>query len=163
MKPLGTPPVRGTATVLCLLSLAAGACSGGAEPAPLFPADYAETYRQVRDCRHSIEHDVSSIRVLADPLAYEPYLNRDTDFPEGAVVLKEEYAWEDVTCSGPLQRWTVSQRLAPGSSPEALDWAWQKLTTSRKVVSANEPRCIVCHTKCGVPPDGYQGTCAVAP
>ena len=163
MKQLGTPLVRGTAAVLWSLSLAAGACSGDSAPAPLFPADYADTYRQVRDCRHSIEHDMSSIRVLADPAAYEPYINRDADFPEGSVVLKEEYDWDDLTCSGPLQRWTVSQRLAPGSSPKALDWAWQKVSTSRKVVSADEPRCIVCHTKCGVPPDGYEGTCAVAP
>jgi hypothetical protein len=155
--------IRDVAALLGVLSLAASACSGDSSPAPLFPADYADTYRQVRDCRHSIEHDVSSIRVLADLAAFEPYMNRDADFPEGAVVLKEEYAWEDVTCSGPLLRWTVSARLAAGSAPEALDWAWQKLNTSRKVVSADEPRCILCHTKCGVPPDGYEGTCAVAP
>ena len=29
----------------------------------------------------------------------------------------------------------------------------------RRVISENASRCIGCHTGCGVPPDGYEGTC----
>jgi hypothetical protein len=52
-------------------------------------------------------------------------------------------------------------RLAPGSSPATLDWYWQDVDASRRVVTENDARCIGCHTTCGVPPEGYQGTCTV--
>src|SRR3954470_16220189 len=71
------------------------ACSGGNgngdEPQPLFPASYTESYSLVHDCRLSIEHDFSPIRVFTAPGATEAYTGREQDFPVGAVVLKEEY------------------------------------------------------------------------
>ncbi|HVZ35066.1 MAG TPA: cytochrome P460 family protein [Polyangiaceae bacterium] len=146
---------------LCGLTLAA-ACSSDSGGTPLFPANYADSFTQVRDCRQSIEH-AAQVRVLADPQAAGPYLNRDQDFPEGAVVLKEEYDFGDEDCTGPIQAWTVMVKQAAGSHPQELDWAWQKVSASRKVTSSDEPRCIVCHHTCGVPPDGYDWTCAVAP
>ena len=51
------------------------------------------------------------------------------------------------------------RRLAEGSSPETLDWEWQDVDAARKVVSANDSRCIGCHTACGTAPGGYEGTC----
>jgi hypothetical protein len=127
----------------------------------LFPANYATSYTEVRDCRSSTEHELANVRVLADPAALGPYQGRDADFPVGSIVLKEEYEFGDATCIGSIVRWTVMQRLAAGTSPDTLDWAWQDVEASRRVKSVDEPRCIGCHTTCGVPPDGYQGTCTV--
>lgn len=148
------------------LALALAACPGddgegdaGAEPD--FPADYAASYTEVRNCRGSGDHDLNTIRILADPAALAPYQDRAEPFPVGAVVLKEEYDFSDLACEGPIKQWTVMTRLAEGSSPDTLDWAWQRVDKQRQVVSEDEPRCINCHTGCGVAPEGYEGTCAV--
>ena len=77
------------------------------------------------------------------------------------VVLKAEYDFGDLTCEGPIKQWTVMQKLAPESSPDTLDWSWQQVDADRVVVDEDPPRCIGCHTGCGVAPDGYDGTCAV--
>jgi hypothetical protein len=146
------------------LLLGSSSCAGDDAPggaAPAFPADYAATYTEVRGCRNSADHDLSRVRVLADPAALEPYRQRDADFPVGSVVLKEEHDFADTDCAGSPVRWTVMTRLAPGSSPSTLDWHWQAVDGSRRVTTENEPRCIGCHTSCGVPPDGYLGTCTV--
>ena len=136
-------------------------CGDDDEPTPVFPEDYAATYVEVRDCRPSTEHDFANVRVLADPLAAGPYRDRDAPFPEGAVVLKEEYDLGDVSCEGDVVRWTVMQRLAAGTSADTLDWYWQAVGPRRNVQSEDESRCIGCHTTCGEPPDGYEGTCEV--
>ncbi len=148
---------------LCVPLLGPLGCAddSAAEPAPLFPTEYAASYTEVRGCRASTEHDFARVRVLADPDAVGPYLARDRDFPVGAVVLKAEYDFADPTCQGPIARWTVMVREAAGSSPEALDWHWQDVSANRQVKTENEARCIGCHTGCGVPPEGYLGTCTV--
>lgn len=136
------------------------ACGGTDEgPEPAFPANYASTYAEVRNCRPSGDHDLNNVRVVADPAAFGPYSRRDAAFPVGAVVIKEEYDFGDSTCTGAVRQWTVMERLAEGSSPATLDWRWQRVDAARKVVEEDEPRCIGCHTVCGVPPDGYFGTC----
>lgn len=144
-------------------ALAVSGCADDAPsgPEPSFPADYLATYTEVRDCRNSIEHELSRVRVLADAAALGPYQGRDADFPVGSVVLKVEHDGSDTDCSGEPVRWTVMTRLAAGSSPETLDWYWQEVSASRRVTSENEARCVGCHTSCGVPPEGYLGTCTV--
>lgn len=134
---------------------------GSSGTAPSFPADYAASYVEVRGCRNSGDHELNRIRVLADPAALAPYDDRDTEFPVGAVVLKEEHDFADTDCTGVPVRWTVMTRLATGSSTETLDWYWQDVDEGRRVVSENDSRCIGCHTGCGVPPQGYLGTCTV--
>jgi hypothetical protein len=131
---------------------------GGGEP--VFPADYAATYQEVRDCRGSADHDLGQIRVLADPAALGPYQARDVPFPLGAVVLKAEYDFGDPGCTGEITQWTVMVR-DDGGDAAALGWRWQRVDRQRRVITENEPRCFGCHLECGVPPDGYQGTCAV--
>ncbi len=126
-----------------------------------FPADYESTYTEVRDCRGSAEHDLNNIRVLADASGRIPYEERAEPFPAGAVILKPEYDFGDVTCEGEPVQWTVMRRLAQGSSPDTLDWEWQRVDFDRNVVEEDAPQCIGCHTGCGVAPDGYEGTCAV--
>ena len=150
--------------LLAVAAVLGASCSGSEEdsgPEPVFPASYAASFSEVRDCRSSTEHDFMRVRVLADPAATGPYQGRDADFPVGSVVLKEEYDFADTSCSGDVVRWTVMQRLADGSAPETLDWYWQDVDASRRVISENASRCIGCHTGCGVPPEGYLGTCTV--
>ena len=146
--------------LLTVLAITLCACGGG-DQTSLFPDDYASSYVQVRDCRPSGDHDLNHIRVLADPRAVDAYQVRGQPFPTGAEVLKEEYDFSDDTCIGPIQQWTVMVRLAAGTASSTLDWHWQKVDDHRSVVTDNEPRCYACHATCGVPPDGYLGTCAV--
>lgn len=128
---------------------------------PDFPEDYASSYVEVRDCRGSGDHDLNNIRILASPSALVPYQDRAEPFPVDAVVLKEEYDFGDLTCSGPIKQWTVMRRLPTGSSTETLDWAWQQVDLERRVVEEDAQRCIGCHQACGVGPDGYDWTCAL--
>ena len=152
---------RPAALALLAAGLLAGllaACGDEAEPA-LFPEDYAATYQEVRDCRFSLEHDLTRMRVLAAPDAMAMYQARTAPFPAGAVVIKPQYNSTDMTCSEILY-FTVMQKLEPGSSPDTLDWAWQKVGPDMKPMETDVQRCIACHTGCGKPPEGHDGTCA---
>lgn len=152
---------RPAALALLAAGLLAGllaACGDEAEPA-LFPEDYAATYQEVRDCRFSLEHDLTRMRVLAAPDAMAVYQARNAPFAAGAVVLKPQYDSTDMTCSEILY-FTVMQKLEPGSSPDTLDWAWQKVGPDGKPMEADLQRCIACHTGCGKPPEGHDGVCA---
>ncbi len=154
---LSNRSVRASAilTVFCV-----GGCGDdAAQSQPLFPANYAASYVEVRDCRASTDHDLSRIRVLADPASRDAYEDRDQGFAKGTVLLKVEYDYADATCSGDILRWTVMVRETEGSSPDTLDWRWQKVDAQGQVVSDNEPRCVGCHTSCGMAPEGYLGTC----
>lgn len=121
---------------------------------PVFPADVAESFTEVRGCRSSIEHELRFIRVFVDELAHEPYTTHDAGFPEGAVVVKVEYA--DEGCSD-VVGYTAMKRLADGGSPDALDWHWQE-ADGDGVVFADGPllRCVGCHQRCE---GGFEATC----
>jgi hypothetical protein len=140
--------------------LALAASCTDPEPA-LYPIDYAATYQEVRNCRFSLEHDLVRIRVLASPDALTAYNGRVEPFPTGAIVLKEQYADSDITCSGPLVEVTVMQKLPIGSAPSELDWKWEKAGADHHLVDFEVRRCRGCHEMCGQPPDGYDGTCTV--
>ncbi len=147
-----------------LAALLLAACGGGEEETddgPLFPADYAATYTEVRNCRQSGDHDLNRIRILADPQALGPYTRRDGPFPVGAIVLKEEFDFADTGCAGPVTQWTVMQRLEDGAAPDQLDWRWQRVDADRKVTGDGEPRCAGCHAGCDAAADGHDWTCAV--
>ncbi|MCA9515243.1 MAG: cytochrome P460 family protein [Myxococcales bacterium] len=152
---------RVSALVISLALCAAGCDSGEEEPSALLPADYAATYTEVRDCRTSGDHDLHHVRILADPAALAPYRDRDQPFPVGSLVVKEEFDFGDLDCTGPIVQWTVMQKLEDGSAPDQLDWTWQKIDTKRRVVTQNDTRCTGCHLVCGASPEGYEGTCAV--
>lgn len=129
------------------------------DPAPSFPVDYAASYVEVRGCRKSADHELEFVRVLADASAVEPYVERAGDFPEGAVVLKEQYDSGDETCSGPISQWTAMQKKA--AAAEHLGWAWQRVDAERRVLDTNERSCSACHQGCtGAPSAGYAFTCA---
>lgn len=148
-----------------LVLLLAAACGGTEEGdglEPFFPDDYAETYQEVRDCRQSGDHDLNRIRILADPDSVATYRDRTGGaFSVGAIVLKEEYGFDDPDCSGEIKQWTVMQRIPDGTNSVALDWDWQKVDGTGRVVEENTPLCYGCHTGCGFAPDGFDGTCAL--
>lgn len=133
----------------------------GHQAKPLFPEDYRTSYDEVRDCRQSADHDLNTVRVLADPAARDPYLGRDQPFPVGAVLVKEEYEFGDSDCTGDIVQWTVMQRLAEQSSSDTLDWRWQRVDAGRNVVGEDTPRCYGCHVACTEDQGGYQSTCTV--
>ncbi len=144
-------------------SAAALACSddggsGPTEDGPAFAENYAKSYVEVRDCRPSGDHDLNNIRVLTDPTSVSVYEDRSGPFDEGAIVLKEEYEFDDAECSGSVKQWTVMRKLAKGESAETLDWEWQRVDAERRVVGVNSSRCINCHSMCDS--DGYDFTCA---
>ncbi len=136
-------------------------CGGGDGAAPALPSNYADSYQEVRNCRYSIDHGLVNIRVLAAPEALAAYTNRTDAFPVGAIIVKEEYAEMDGACGGTLLQLTVMQKLEPETSPAMLDWHWEKISPARKVLQSDDQKCISCHTDCGRPPDGYDGTCTV--
>jgi hypothetical protein len=157
----GPPGSVLASAVLASAVLAACGSDGELGPLPAFPADYAGSYVEVRDCRSSGDHELHRVRVLADATAAAVYQSRAGDFAEGALVLKEEYDFADTDCTGPVQRWTVMVRRPAAESGEQLGWRWQDLDASRRVTSEDGSRCAGCHTGCGRPPDGFQGTCTV--
>lgn len=165
-RPASTRRRTALAHALCVGALlCAAACPGddgdGDGPEPAFPEDYESSYREVRDCRGSGDHDLHNIRILADPSAHPAYDGRAEPFPVGSVVIKEEYDFGDTRCSGEILQWTVMEKRPAGSSPDTLDWRWQQVDASGRVVEEDGPRCIGCHQGCGVEPDGYDWTCAM--
>ncbi|MBX3271545.1 MAG: cytochrome P460 family protein [Sandaracinaceae bacterium] len=143
------------------LAAALSGCPGeppGPAIDPLFPVDYASTWTEVRDCRLSVEHTLVHVRVWANPVALGAYERRDAPFPDGSILLKEEF-----TDSGCTERsgWTVMAREA-GFAPTLGDWHWQDVLPDRRVVSdGTVSTCFQCHEDCGVAPDGHDWTCAV--
>ena len=113
-------------------------------PEPIFPADYAQSYVEVRDCRYSLEHGGIHIRVLTDPASAEAYEADASQLPVGSVVIKEEYS--DAECKpSELIRWRAMRKEAPGFDVEDGDWHWQWVTPRREVVENTKTSCIGCH------------------
>lgn len=126
--------------------------------APFFPADYAESYVEVRSCQPSGDHNLNNVRVLAVARAQRAYVQRDTPFAEGDIVLKEEHDFADSNCTGDIRQWTVMKRTGAPDGP-LLGWRWQRVDAFGRVTESDAPKCYGCHAGCGVAPDGFEGTC----
>lgn len=152
-----------TRALRTLVVAALAACGTDASPGepPLFPENYAATYQEVRDCRHSLEHDLMRVRILASPDAVTPYTGRGQPFPTGSIILKEQYDGGDTDCTGPILSYTVMQKLEDGASPETLGWTWQEVGEDRKIIDSPTASCVQCHRACGQAPDGFDGTCSL--
>jgi hypothetical protein len=140
----------------------AGHDGGPGEPVPraVFPADVAESYREVRDCRNSHEHELHYIRVLVSHDAEVPYeaLSPEQPYPVGATLVKLEY--DEEGCET-LLGYTAYRKLPKGEHPAGGDWWWQKLDEEQNVLEEGAPwRCLNCHTVHCAPPYGYDLTCA---
>lgn len=111
---------------------------------PIFPAHYRETFSEVRNCRFSIEHGGVSIRVLASPLAVQPYLEEANPLPLGSIVVKEEYSGPECDLED-LIRWRAMRKESPGFDPDDGDWHWQWVESDRSVLLNDKTTCISCH------------------
>lgn len=142
------------------LSLATG-CGGSEEPGePVFPEDPEAEWRELRDCRHSHEHELRFIRVFASPEAEAPYLalSPEEPYPVGARLVKVEY--DDPGCTE-LLGYSALEKLPAGVAPAGNDWLWQRVSPEREVLEEGAmPRCINCHEDHCNPPYGYDLTCA---
>jgi hypothetical protein len=102
-------------------------------------------WAELRDCRHSHEHELNHIRVFANELAATPYekLSADTPYPVGSVLVKAEY--EDGACTK-LVGYTALRKEALGAGPGEGDWRWQKLAPDFRVLQDGAPTaCVHCH------------------
>lgn len=136
----------------------AGVEDGGAAPAaaPLFPADVEEAFAEARDCRRSIDHDLSFVRVFADAPAHGPYTTRAEPFPVGATVVKVQYADED--CAD-VVGFVAMQKRATGEASDSGDWTWQRTSAEREVLEHGDVQgCVFCHSACNGA-GGYDWTC----
>lgn len=127
------------------LIAAVDASLNGCPIEPIFPADYRDTYTIVRDCRFSIEHGGPMIRVWANPIAVQPYLDEENPLPVGSIIIKEEFEGVDCVTDSELDRWRVMRKEAPGFDPDDGDWAWQWVDADRSVRFNDKTTCIGCH------------------
>jgi hypothetical protein len=146
----------------CVLALLPAGCGEEAPPGaqPVFPESPELVWREIRDCRHSHEHELRFIRVFASPTAEEPYLalSPDTPYPVGATLVKLEY--DDPGCTE-LLGYTALQKLEPGAQPTGGDWLWQRVNDTREVEEEGAMvRCVNCHQVHCDAPHGYDLTCA---
>ncbi|NUN15459.1 MAG: hypothetical protein HUU55_17685 [Myxococcales bacterium] len=138
----------------------AGIDDVNSSPVAIFPANFMSMYSELRDCRHSHEHELNHIRVFANDLAAASYLalSPDVPYPPGSILVKAEY--EDKDCLD-LIGFTAVRRGEVGSVPDVYDWYWQKLDADRNVTEDGAPwRCINCHAVHCAPPHGFELTCA---
>jgi hypothetical protein len=125
----------------------------------IFPANYRDTFTEVRDCRTSIDHDLVYVRIWANPAAVAPYEAREERLPDGSVFVKEEYM--DPLCAGDLRRWTVMRR-EDDLYPELDGWHFQTTDPTGAVLEDGATEdCVTCHlNECGGTESGFDGTCA---
>ncbi len=127
------------------LVVAVHAALEGCPVEPIFPADYRSDFIEVRECRFSIEHGGVSVRVLANPIAAQAYLDDANPLPLGSIVLKEEFDAPDCNNDRDLVRWRVMRKEAPGFDAEDGDWNWQWVEHDRRVLLDDKTTCIGCH------------------
>lgn len=115
-------------------------------PAPVFPANYRDTYTEVRDCRFSIEHGGVTIRVLANDVGRQPYLDDANPLPVGSIIVKEEFAGSRCDDED-FVRWRAMRKESPGFDPDFGDWHWQWVEPDRTVTFDDKSTCIGCHIR----------------
>ncbi|MDX2170234.1 MAG: cytochrome P460 family protein [Deltaproteobacteria bacterium] len=143
--PAFDPNGDGAVTVNELIA-AVNAALTGCPIEPIFPANYRDTFVEVRDCRNSVEHGSVSIRVLVNPESAAAYQRNENPLPLGTTVVKEEFDGPDCSNDAELVRWRPMRKEAPGFDPDDGDWAWQWVDApSRSVRFNDKATCIGCH------------------
>lgn len=136
------------ARALAFLPMAGCGGNGGTAPPaeePAFPADYAQSYTMVRDCRFSIPHP-STITVHCSPEAADAYTTGTYPLPEGSVIVKTVY--NDPGCSS-IRSWSVMQKREANFAPAFGDWYWQEVNSDRVVTTSGVVQsCVGCHSMC---------------
>jgi hypothetical protein len=112
---------------------------------PIFPANYRETYRLVRNCRSSVEH-TATIRVWINESSADAYLADANPLPVGTIVVKEEYAGSDCSNDAELEFWSVMRKEAAGFDPANGDWNFHEYGAPDRTRTATPAStCITCH------------------
>jgi sugar lactone lactonase YvrE len=117
----------------------------GGAPAPIFPANYRASFSMVRSCRFSASHGGVNVRVFANDVAAQPYLDNANPLPEGSIVVKEEFNGVDCSDDNSLIGWRAMRKEAPGFDSVDGDWHWQKVSSQRVVIFDTKDTCISCH------------------
>src|SRR5215468_2107523 len=154
----GCPPESPTATVTATATVPSSptiTATPAATPTatlnvdPIFPADYRDSYFEVRNCRLGIEHGGVMIRVLANSIGAEPYKRLQNPLPVGSIVVKEEY--DGVGCDdADLVRWSAMRKESRGFDSQDGDWHWQRVDAPSRHVMCDDKNCpafncINCH------------------
>jgi hypothetical protein len=133
------------------LVLALSTCAEVDSPTPpmVLPGDYRTAFVQVRGCRGTIEHGLDkSVVVRVRSEQAELYNAGPFPFPQGSLVVKEEYS--DQGCTQ-LFNYTIMRKEAPGFFPEVGDWQWFRLDSYGTLIQGGKlADCSHCHaTMCG--------------
>ena len=141
---VGAILVLSVGAVTCSVPTGDGMGDNGNAIDPVFPANYRETFTEVRDCRFSSSHP-GMIRVLVNDIGASAYLNDETPLPLGSIVVKETY--DGTTCENndELSLWSAMRKEADGFDPEDANWHWQDVLPNRDVLIDSKARCIACH------------------
>lgn len=122
---------------------------------PVFAADFASHFVEVRGCRQSIEHELEYVKLFVDPdsvaffnrcvVPNSPCNTTQETFPEGATLVKTQYL--DPGCTE-LLRYSAVQKDA-SQAANGGGWRWQEVSVSREVLLDGSPSaCVSCHQGC---------------
>ena len=123
---------------------------GGMDPDPdpedpVFPADFASSFTEVRDFRSGVPHP-SFLRVYANNTGASDYTAGNYPLAEGSVLVKEIYA---DPLGAQIVGWVAMQKREAGFATSSGDWYWQEVDEDRVVVdSGSIQNCIGCHSAC---------------
>ena len=132
----------------CSVPAGGGGGDDGDAIEPIFPANYRETFTEVRDCRFSSSHPPGTIRVFVNEVGLAGYLADTNPLPVGTIVVKETF--RGLTCDNDeeLDLWSALRKEEAGFDEEDSDWHWQDVQPDRLVLIDTKTRCIGCHRAC---------------
>jgi len=116
------------------------------QPADPLPVDYSSRFVEVLSCRISVEHGLAHVLVRAAPEHADNYRSGGAaPFPEGALIVKEQYA--DGQCRS-LNGYTVMRKELAGYDPAAHDWKWSRLDRRQRLLEEGKlTACSRCHLR----------------
>ena len=134
------------------------ACGGE----PPIPADFETTWSEVRTCDQGTEHDAVTTRIFVNDIAepvWKDWADRVAasgngalpagemiEFPEGSVLLMEEYS--GAACTG-SKRWTKMTRLSGGVDVDNGNWRFETISADEDgdpdELAPGGDGCFVCH------------------
>jgi hypothetical protein len=137
---------------ILFLAVVLSACAEVDSPNPkmVLPNDYRTAFVPVRRCGDGVEHGFIKFVVRVRAELANQYDNGPYPFPEGTLIVKEEYDSRDSQCDN-LMSYTAMRKEAAGYFPAGGDWQWFSLDGYGVVLKDGKlDTCAQCHTKgCG--------------
>lgn len=133
---------------LLLVAVVLSACAEVDDPNPkmVLPGDYRTAFVPVLRCDQGAEHGPINIVVRVRSELAAQYDNGPYPFPEGTLIVKEEY--RDQECAD-LMGYTAMRKEQSGYFPESGDWQWFSLDPYGVVLKdGKQPTCTKCHADC---------------